>query len=65
MVSKLQAFAEDKRNGGIKKKCELQSTHVVITRHELGSQSMQSERFTSKLPEHVNIEAQYYKYKFI
>ena len=66
MVSKLQAFAEDKRNGGgIKKKCELESTHVVITRHELGSRSMQSERSTTELPEHVNIEAQYYKYKFV
>ena len=56
MVSKLKAVAEDKRNGGggnKKKNCELQSTHVLITRHELGSSSMQSERSTTGLPGYV------------
>ena len=57
MVSKLKEVAEDKRNGGLKKKkkCEPQGTHVVVTRHELGSSSMQSERSTTKLPELLNI----------
>ena len=67
MVSKLKAGAEDKRNGDKKKNnnTELQSTHVVVTRHERVSSSMQSERSTTELPERVITYAQCYKYKFI
>ena len=62
MVFKFKAVAEDKRNMG---KNELWRTHVANTGHELGASFLQSERFTTELPKHVVIYAQYYNYKFI